>query len=71
MDEAVQPEVDQPAASGQAVDPPRQVRLRVPAADTSVLRWLDLQHDIGLSVRMAIREAIEREGYVDLFNKPL
>lgn len=50
---------------------PRRVRWSVPTADVSVNRWLDLQDSISDSVRLLIRESIQREGYVDVVNKPV
>lgn len=50
---------------------PRRVRLTVPAADESTQRWLDLQDDQSVSMRLLIRESIERDGYIDVMNKPV
>ncbi|WP_457963638.1 hypothetical protein M1E17_19755 [Arthrobacter sp. D1-29] len=51
--------------------PPQRFRLSVPAADEAVLAWMDLQDNPSLSVRMLIRESIERLGYVDVINRPV
>ncbi|MFJ5071691.1 hypothetical protein ACIQC7_35275 [Kitasatospora sp. NPDC088556] len=50
---------------------PRKVRWTVPAADTSVIEWLDQQENISQSLRQLIRESIQRDGYIDVFYKPV
>lgn len=50
---------------------PRRIRFTVPAMDVSSLEWLDAQDDPSVSLRLLIHEAIEREGYVDVMNKPV
>jgi hypothetical protein len=50
---------------------PRRLRWSVPAADVSVNQWLDVQENISSSLRLLIRESIEREGFIDLVNKPV
>lgn len=50
---------------------PRKVRWTVPAADTSVIEWLNEQADISQSLRQLIRESIQRDGYIDVFYKPV
>ncbi|MFC8125489.1 hypothetical protein [Streptomyces sp. NPDC057302] len=50
---------------------PRKVRWTVPAADTSVIEWLNEQADISQSIRLLIRESIQRDGYIDIFYKPV
>lgn len=50
---------------------PRRVRLTVPAADTSVTEWLDLQDDASVSMRYLVRESIEKDGYTDVVNRPV
>lgn len=44
----------------------RQVRMSIPENDASVLRWLEAQSNMTLSIRLAIRQAITKYGYVDL-----
>lgn len=51
--------------------PPQRFRLSVPAADEAVLVWMNLQDNPSLSLRMLIRESIERLGYVDVINRPV
>lgn len=46
-------------------------RISIPKADESVLKWWESQHDVGLSVRMLIRNEIERSGYVDVAFQPV
>ncbi|MGW0536358.1 hypothetical protein [Streptomyces sp. NPDC003032] len=43
----------------------------MPAADTSVIEWLGQQADISQSIRLLIRESIQRDGYIDVFYKPV
>lgn len=50
---------------------PHRFRVSVPQADEAVLDWMALQDNPSLSVRMLIRESIERLGYVDIVNKPV
>ncbi|MGB3732305.1 hypothetical protein [Microbacterium sp.] len=49
----------------------RKVQLIVPAADTTVTEWLDLQFSASESVRRLIRESVAREGFVDVANRPV
>lgn len=58
------------AAAGETA-PPRRLRWSVPAADVSSQQWLDAQDDIAASMRQLIRESIEREGYTDVYNRPV
>ena len=44
----------------------RQVRMSIPESDNSVLKWLAAQSNMTLSIRLAIRQAITKYGYVDL-----
>jgi hypothetical protein len=50
---------------------PHRFRVSVPAADEAVVEWMNLQDNQSLSVRMLIRESIERLGYVDVVNRPV
>jgi hypothetical protein len=50
---------------------PHRFRMSVPAADEAVLVWMNLQDNPSLSIRMLIRESIERLGYVDVVNRPV
>ena len=50
---------------------PHRFRVSVPAADEAVVEWMNLQDNPSLSVRMLIRESIERLGYVDVVNRPV
>lgn len=45
--------------------------MSIPAADVSVLDWIDVQDDLAASVRALIRESIERVGYIDVVNRPV
>lgn len=50
---------------------PHRFRVSVPAADEAVVAWMELQDNPSLSVRMLIRESIERHGFVDVVNRPV
>ena len=50
---------------------PHRFRVSVPAADEAVVAWMELQDNPSLSIRMLIRESIERQGYVDVVNRPV
>lgn len=50
---------------------PMRVRLTIPAADESSQAWINLQDDPSTSMRMLIRESIQRDGYVDVVNRPV
>lgn len=49
----------------------RRLRWSVPKVDVSVNKWLDAQYSISESLRALIRESIQREGCVDVVNKPV
>ncbi|KIA74372.1 hypothetical protein ANMWB30_09450 [Arthrobacter sp. MWB30] len=51
--------------------PPHRYRFNVPQVDESVVMWMGMQNDPSISIRMLIRESIERLGYVDVFNRPV
>jgi hypothetical protein len=46
-------------------------RISIPKADESVLSWWEKQKDPGLSVRLLIRNEIERSGYTDAAYRPV
>ena len=46
-------------------------RISIPKADESVLEWWTTQHDPGLSIRLLIRNEIERSGYSDVAYRPV
>lgn len=50
---------------------PRRLRWSVPAADASTNDWLDLQENISRSIQLLIRESIQRDGYIDVVNRPI
>lgn len=50
---------------------PMRTRITVPQADESVILWFSLQDDHSLSVRQLIRESIQRDGYIDVVNRPV
>lgn len=54
-----------------AKQPPHRYRLNVPSADEAVAAWMEMQDNQSLSIRMLIRESIERYGYVDIVNRPV
>lgn len=45
---------------------PKRFRLTIPAADVSVLQWMKAQQNVSYSIRQLIRDAIRRNGYVDV-----
>ncbi|WP_284982376.1 hypothetical protein [Arthrobacter sp. efr-133-TYG-118] len=49
----------------------RRLRWSVPAADVSVNEWLDAQASISHSLRLLIRESIERDGFIDVTYRPV
>lgn len=50
---------------------PYRKRLTIPHADESSATWYDIQDDPSASVRLLIRESIQRDGYVDVINRPV
>lgn len=50
---------------------PRRLRWSVPRVDVSTNKWLDLQNDISHSLQLLIRESIQRDGYIDVVNRPI
>lgn len=46
-------------------------RVSIPKADESVLAWWEAQKDPGLSIRLLIRNEIERSGYSDTAFRPV
>lgn len=50
---------------------PHRFRMNVPQADESVLAWMKVQDNPSLSLRMLVRENIERHGYIDVMNRPV
>ena len=49
----------------------KRYRFSVPGADDSSQRWLDEQQNLSLSLRYLVRAHIAREGYGDVFCKPV
>lgn len=45
---------------------PKRFRLTIPAADVSVLQWMEAQQNVSYSIRQLIRDAIRRNGYTDI-----
>ncbi len=50
---------------------PLRRRVSIPHVDTSTQQWWDCQDDPSTSIRLLIREEIERNGYVDKMNHPV
>lgn len=50
---------------------PRRLRWSVPPADVSTNRWLDEQENISRSLQLLVRESIQRDGYIDVVNRPI
>lgn len=51
--------------------PTQRFRVNVPAADEAVTRWMEAQYNHSLSVRILIREEIQRSGFIDAMNRPV
>lgn len=49
----------------------RKVRWTVPAPDLSVKAWLDAQSNLSESLRLLVRDRIERDGYIDVAYRPI
>lgn len=50
---------------------PRRLRWSIPAADISSNQWLDMQENISRSMQVLIRESIQRDGFIDVVNRPV
>lgn len=50
---------------------PIRKRLTIPGVNRSVLTWFELQDDASASVRHLIQESIQRDGYIDVINRPV
>lgn len=50
---------------------PLRRRISIPQVDTSTQRWWETQDDPSVSIRLLIREEIEKNGYVDKLNHPV
>jgi hypothetical protein len=59
------------SAKTSAEDNSERKRISIPKADESVLAWWDAQKDTGLSVRLLVRNEIERNGYADTAYRPV
>lgn len=62
---------DLPGKAPKSRSLPHRFRVSVPVADEAVVAWMELQDNPSLSVRMLIRENIERHGFVDVVNRPV
>ena len=49
----------------------KRYRVSVPEDDESVIEWIESQHNISMSVRQLIHESIVKNGYSDIFCKPI
>lgn len=56
---------------GRTKSQPHRYRVSVPGADKAVVEWMSLQDNASVSIRLLIRESIERIGYVDVMNRPV
>lgn len=54
-----------------ADDTSERKRISIPRADDSALAWWATQNDPSLSVRLLIRNEIERSGYTDVAFRPV
>lgn len=50
---------------------PHRKTFSIPKADESTLAWWDAQDDASLSLRLLVREEIQRNGYTDTANRPV
>ena len=50
---------------------PHRYRVNVPQADEAVIAWMAVQDNTSQSLRLLIRENIERHGYIDVMNRPV
>lgn len=50
---------------------PIRKRLTIPQVNESVLAWFELQDDASASMRLLIQESIQRDGYIDIINRPV
>lgn len=50
---------------------PLRRRISIPQVDTSTQQWWEAQDDPSVSIRLLIREEIEKNGYVDKLNHPV
>ena len=54
-----------------AKPPTQRFRVNVPPADEAVTQWMAAQYNHSLSLRILIREEIQRSGFVDAMNRPV
>ena len=57
--------------SAMATPAVHRFRVSVPDADQSVLAWLAAQDNVSVSVRLLVRDAIERDGFCDVLTRPV
>ena len=50
---------------------PHRKTFSIPKADESTLAWCDAQDDASLSLRLLVREEIQKNGYTDTANRPV
>ena len=50
---------------------PHRKTFSIPKADESTLAWWDAQDDASLSLRLLVREEIQKNGYTDTANRPV
>jgi len=59
------------ATKSPAEESSERKRISIPKADKSVLAWWASQRDPGLSVRLLVRDEIERSGNSDVAYRPV
>lgn len=47
------------------------IRWSVSNADESTIAWVERQDDLSASLRLLVRESIQRDGYIDVVNRPV
>ena len=51
--------------------PAIQYHFTVPQADTDVIKWIECQDRLSISIRAVIKEIVKRYGFVDVFCRPV
>lgn len=49
----------------------RRLKWTIPKSDTSTQAWVEQQDSVSRSLQTLVRESIQRDGYVDVVNRPV
>ncbi len=49
----------------------KQFHFTVPSDDTDVLKWIEEQNKLTISIRLVIKDAIKKYGFGDVFSVPV